>query len=138
MKAAQESADIYLESLRVMEAEYRGRVEKKEREATRYAEALVEKAERRAEAIVGEAERRAAAREALEKQTVEELWKSFKGRADQFLKVHAVLDEMIRGNPLLSGAQPQAGDGGADSGKSEDGAGGRADSGKPEDGAGGA
>jgi hypothetical protein len=91
MQAAQASAELYLESLRVMESEYRGRVERTESEANR-----------RAEEIIREAEQRAAARETLEKQTVEELWKDFRGRVDQFVKAHTELDEIIRGNPLLT------------------------------------
>jgi hypothetical protein len=93
MRAAQESADIYLESLRAMEAEYKNKVEKAETEANR-----------RAAEIVSEAERRAAAREALEKQTVEDLWKEFKSRMEQFVRAHAELDEIIRGAPMLTQA----------------------------------
>jgi hypothetical protein len=91
MQAAQAGADLYLESLRAMEVDYKGRVERAESAATR-----------RAEEIVREAEQRAAAREALEKQTVEELWKDFKGRVDQFVRAHTELDEIIRGNPLFT------------------------------------
>jgi hypothetical protein len=90
MEAAQAGAELYLESLRAMEVEYKSRVEKAEIEA-----------KRRAEEIVGKAEQRAAARETLEKQTVEELWKDFKGRVDQFVRAHTELDEIIHGNPLF-------------------------------------
>jgi hypothetical protein len=91
MQAAQESANIYLESLRTMDAEYKGRIEEKENEANR-----------RAEEIIREAEQRAAARETLEKQTVEELWKDFKGRVDQFVRARTELGDIIRGNPLFA------------------------------------
>ncbi|MDR1590178.1 MAG: hypothetical protein LBS51_08320 [Oscillospiraceae bacterium] len=91
MRAAQESANIYLESLRVMDDEYKGRIEEKENAANR-----------RAEEIIREAEQCAAAREALERQTVEDLWRDFRGRVDQYMKAHSELDEIIRGNPLLT------------------------------------
>jgi hypothetical protein len=41
MRAAQESADIYIESLRAMEADYRAKVEKAENEAMRRADEIV-------------------------------------------------------------------------------------------------
>ncbi|MDR1204707.1 MAG: hypothetical protein LBL26_04385 [Peptococcaceae bacterium] len=91
MRAAQESADLYLESLRAMRSEYKGIIEKAENEANR-----------RAEEIIREAERRAVAREALEKQTVEEMWKDFKGRMAQFARVLTELDEIMRENPILT------------------------------------
>jgi hypothetical protein len=102
MQAAQESANIYLESLRVMEAEYKGLLAKQEGESGRRAAEIIEEADRRAAEILREADRRAAARETLEKQTVDALWEDFKNRADQFLKAHAELGDMIRGNPAFA------------------------------------
>ncbi|MDR1064839.1 MAG: hypothetical protein LBL25_00540 [Oscillospiraceae bacterium] len=102
MRAAQESAELYLESLRSLEAEYKLRVESAEAEARR-----------RAEEIIREAEHRAAARETLEKETVESLRKDFKARMSQFVRAHSELDELIRGSPILT----QTLSGGPDDGK---------------------
>ncbi|MDR2355908.1 MAG: hypothetical protein LBE16_06900 [Clostridiales Family XIII bacterium] len=101
MQAAQESANIYLESLRVMESESRLRMEKKEEELSR-----------RAEEILRDAEQRAAARETLERQTVEELWRDFRNRVDRFVKAHTELDDMIRGNPIFAQQELPADGGG--------------------------
>jgi hypothetical protein len=91
MRAAQASADLYLESLRVLEHEYKDKLETAENEA-----------KKRAAEIIGAAERRASASEALEKQRVESLWKDFKIRVDQFMRAHAELDEIIHSDPLFS------------------------------------
>jgi DNA repair exonuclease SbcCD ATPase subunit len=103
MQAAQESANIYLESLRVMESEYMSRIDEKENEANR-----------RAEEIIREAEQRAAAREELEKQTVEALWHDFKERVDRFTKAHAELEEMLRANPFFARLRPEGKSGGGE------------------------
>ncbi|MDR2355553.1 MAG: hypothetical protein LBE16_05085 [Clostridiales Family XIII bacterium] len=108
MQAAQESASIYLESLRLMQSESKQRIAEKENEANR-----------RAEELLRAAEERAAARETLEKQTVEELWRDFRSRVDQFVRAHTELDDMIRGNPIFAPISPP-GDGDA-GGKDSDG-----------------
>ena len=101
-----------------------GKIERKESEASRRAAEILNEAERRAAEILSEAERRAAeilseaerraaAREALEKQTAEELWKDFRSRVDQLVKAHTELDGMIRGNPaFMPQPIPEAGEGG--------------------------
>jgi hypothetical protein len=98
MQAAQTSANVYIESLRVMESEYMGKLTQRENDLNR-----------RAEEIIRAAEQRAAAREALEKQTAEELWKNFKARVDKFVEAHAEIDEMIRGNPIFARHKPEPG-----------------------------
>ncbi|MDR1246996.1 MAG: hypothetical protein LBK57_08225 [Clostridiales Family XIII bacterium] len=96
LQAAQDSANVYIESLRVMESEYMGKLTQRENDMNR-----------RAEEIIRNAEQRAAAREALEKQTSEALWKDFKGRVDKFVEAHAELDEIIRGNPIFARPGPK-------------------------------
>jgi cell division septum initiation protein DivIVA len=96
LQAAQESANLYIESLRVMESE----LTQRENDVNR-----------RAEEIIRNAEQRAAACEALEKQTSEALWNDFKERVDKFIEAHAELDEIIYGNPIF--ARPGSKPGGA-------------------------
>lgn len=84
-KAAQESADIYLENIRDMENRVKadaGWIEKVARE--------------KADAMVKEAEEKCTEREQQERQRVESMWQELQDRLMQLLRSYSDLGELVR------------------------------------------
>lgn len=104
-KAAQSSADMYLDNIRNLEAGGRAEAERIVAEAQREADQLLGDARRKTEDMVSRAEQHCQMVQTREKETTDAMWTEVHTRLEQYIRAHAGLKELLhRGSLLPDGA----------------------------------